>query len=185
MRTLTIALAAALTASSPHANAQTIDFLVDQSPRTQLLNQLVDLAGLSCALDEDGPYTLFAPTDNGFDILPEKQIADLRAPDNRELLREVLTYHLLDGDYSTTAIAAALERNGGEPVTVPTVMGDSLTIAFGDERYFVSDALGNSLVLSEPGEDLEADNGTVHFVVGVLMPSEKSVFEDAIRDCAE
>lgn len=182
-----IVLVTALLSSSAAllpANAQTLDFLLGETDRTQLLSELIGSAGMSCELAEGGPYTVFAPTDNGFDILPEEAITDLRDPANRDLLRGVLSYHIVPGAYDTKAIASALDEAGGAPVMIPTLHGDSLQIAYGDERYLLTDALGNTVNLSEPGENYAADNGVVHLTVGVLMPSAESVFEDGLRDCA-
>ena len=185
MRTLILATGLSIAAAglSP-ADAQTLDFLIAETDRTQLLAQLLEAAGFSCALAEEGPYTVFAPTDNGFDIVPEEAIADLRDPANRHVLRGVLSYHVVPGAYDTQALAVALESAGGGPISLPTLHGDSLQLSYGDERYLLTDALGNTVNLSEPGENYAADNGVLHLTVGVLMPTAESVFDDQLADCA-
>ena len=179
-----LALAGALLLTTTAATAQSLDYVLAQDERTQLLDLLVDGAGLTCALAEDGPYTVFAPTDNGFDVVPEEALADLRDPDNRELLRSVLTFHIVEGTLTTAALRGAIEANDNQPVALPTLQGDSLQVSMGNERFYLTDGLGNTVNLSAPNEDITADNGVVHLLVGVLMPPEASAFPDAVRDCA-
>ena len=182
----TLALATALGLASVAAQAQqapSLDYIVDNDARTEYFADLTDGVGLDCAMEKDGPYTLFAPTDEGFDLLPDDAIDDYFEEKNRDLTRAMLTYHMVEGTYTSEDLRAAIEANGGEAIALPTVQGAYLEVIYGDDRLRITDGLGNTLVVSEPNTDIEASNGVVHYVVGVLMPPAEEVFADSARDC--
>ncbi|MFP4199820.1 MAG: fasciclin domain-containing protein [Clostridia bacterium] len=121
--------------------------------------------GLDEALRGDGPFTVFAPTDEAFAALPEGTLEKLL--DNPEILENVLLYHVVEGEV-TAADAAALD---GE--SVATLSGQSIDIS-ADGGVFINDA-----EVTTP--DVECSNGVIHVIDSVLLP-EFDIVETAILD---
>lgn len=115
----------------------------------------VKTAGLAETLLGDGPFTVFAPTDDAFKALPNGTVEALLRPENREQLREILTYHVISG----RLLASDLVRAG----KATTVNGAEL-IASLDKGQLKA---GPANVVSN---DLVATNGVVHVIDQVLLP---------------
>jgi uncharacterized surface protein with fasciclin (FAS1) repeats len=115
----------------------------------------VDAAGLTHDLMGDGPFTVFAPTDDAFDALPEGTVASLLEPENRDRLREILTYHVASG----RLYGADLLEDG----EVKTLAGGSVNVRLANGRLQANDA---RIV----GTDIDAANGVVHVIDAVLIP---------------
>ncbi len=126
-----------------------------RDPQLTTLNKLIADAGLADTLRGSGPYTVFAPSDEAFKAVPAKTMAELSS--NKELLRSVLTYHVVPGK-----VPAAEVKNGN----VKTVQGASLALAKSGGFVTVEDALVTQA-------DLPAGNGVVHVIDRVLMPPKK------------
>jgi uncharacterized surface protein with fasciclin (FAS1) repeats len=114
----------------------------------------VQAAGLVETLKGDGPFTVFAPTDEAFAALPEGTVEDLLKPENQDQLTAILTYHVvpgkvMSGDLSNNMMAATVQ--GGE-VTIMTEGGVTVD--------------GANVV--QP--DIETSNGVIHVIDGVIMP---------------
>ena len=73
--------------------------------------QAGDLVG---ALSSEGPFTVFAPTNDGFAKLPEGTIDNLLNPENIETLQSILTYHVVAGKFMAGDVVKAINDNGGE-----------------------------------------------------------------------
>lgn len=116
-------------------------------------------ADLSGALSEMGPFTLFAPTDGAFSLLPPGTVDNLLKPENRQKLADILKYHVI-ADRIT--LAKALEA--GENTTL---QGGKLSAKFVDGRVLIGSA---TLIQS----DIEASNGIIHVIDRVLLPPEVS-----------
>ncbi|SEM63253.1 Uncaracterized surface protein containing fasciclin (FAS1) repeats [Loktanella fryxellensis] len=114
----------------------------------------VEAAGLVETLKGEGPFTVFAPTDEAFAALPEGTVEDLLLPENIDQLTAILTYHVVPG-----AVMAADLTDG---MTAATVQGADVTIGVGD-TVTVNDA-----TVTTP--DIAATNGVIHVVDSVLMP---------------
>ncbi len=112
-------------------------------------------AGLVEALQGDGPFTVFAPTDEAFAALPEGTVASLLKPENKAKLQAVLQYHVVAGKQM---LGAALSAGRAD-----TLQGSGLPIRFVDGEVRV----GEARVLQA---DLEARNGVVHVIDRVLIP---------------
>lgn len=112
-------------------------------------------AGLADTLQGDGPFTVFAPTDEAFSKLPKGTVESLLKSENREKLAAILKYHVVPGKIS---LSKALEAGAGK-----TVLGPSLKIKFADGRVQIGTA---SLVAA----DVSASNGTIHVIDSVLLP---------------
>ncbi|WP_272493486.1 fasciclin domain-containing protein [Rhodocaloribacter litoris] len=115
----------------------------------------VQAAGLVETLQGEGPFTVFAPTDEAFAKLPEGTVESLLKPENRDQLVAILTYHVVPG-----AVRAADVVN---LTSAKTVQGASLTIKVMDGKVMINDA-------TVTATDIEASNGVIHVIDTVLLP---------------
>jgi uncharacterized surface protein with fasciclin (FAS1) repeats len=122
----------------------------------QTLVAAVQATGLVEVLKGEGPYTVFAPTDDAFAKLPAGTVENLLKPENKEQLVAVLTYHVVPGKVMSSDIA-------GKTAKVATVEGGKLSIDATD-GVKVNDAN----VISA---DIEASNGVIHVIDTVVLPN--------------
>lgn len=115
----------------------------------------VQAAGLVDVLRGEGPFTVFAPTDDAFAALPEGTVEILLLPENKDQLVAVLTYHVIPGKVMSGDIA-------GQELMVATVQGSELTVN-ATNGVMVDDA---TVVQA----DIEASNGVIHVIDSVLLP---------------
>lgn len=128
--------------------------------------QAADLVG---TLSSDGPFTVFAPTNDSFDKLPEGTVMTLLKPENKNALINLLTYHVVAGKYPAAAVVEAINSNGGSFV-VETVQGNKITLSLEGESVKLVDAKGNaSMVIMA---DVPASNGVIHAIDTVIMPAD-------------
>ncbi|MFZ3581173.1 fasciclin domain-containing protein [Loktanella sp. DJP18] len=144
-------LGTAAFAESHAATMDIVDTAVDAGTFTTLV-AAVEAAGLVETLKGEGPFTVFAPTDEAFAALPEGTVEGLLA--DPEALAEILTYHVVPG----TVMAADLT----DGMTAATVEGQDVTFAVGD-TVMVNDA-----TVTTP--DIMATNGVIHVIDAVIMP---------------
>ena len=140
-------------ASTPAST--TITDTVARNPQLSTLNKLLADAGLADMLRGAGPYTVFAPTDDAFKAVPAKTLADLA--DNKELLRSVLSYHVLPGSVKSTDVKVG---------NLKTVQGATVAVASAGSMLTVEDAVVTQA-------DVTASNGVIQVVDRVLMPPKK------------
>ena len=115
----------------------------------------VQAAGLVDALKGEGPLTVFAPTDEAFDKLPEGTVENLLKPENKDKLIAILTYHVVPGRVTA-----------GEVVNLDsakTINGRSLKISARDGKVMVDDARVTAT-------DIMASNGVIHVIDAVVLP---------------
>ena len=115
----------------------------------------VQAAGLVETLKGDGPFTVFAPTDEAFAKLPEGTVEMLLQPENKDKLVAVLTYHVVAGKVMSGDIAGkrvAPETVQGRPIAVNATSG----VMVNDARVVAA--------------DVEATNGVIHVIDKVLLP---------------
>ena len=115
----------------------------------------VQAAGLVETLKGEGPFTVFAPTDDAFAKLPAGTVDDLLKPENKEKLVAILTYHVVPGKVMSTDIA-------GKEMEVASVQGDTIDVN-ATSGVMVDDATVTQA-------DIEADNGVIHVIDTVIMP---------------
>ncbi len=118
-------------------------------------------AGLVETLKGDGPFTVFAPTDEAFAALPEGALDKLVA--DKEKLTAVLTYHVISGEVMASQVV------GMDGEKVKTVQGGEITIKVADGKVSLTDAAGNTVNVVQT--DVTASNGVIHVIDGVLMPA--------------
>lgn len=119
------------------------------------LAQALTAAGLVETLKGDGPFTVFAPTDEAFAKLPEGTLEDLLKPENKGKLTAILTYHVVPGSVMAADVVKLTEAK--------TVEGNSVTIKASDDGVLVDDA---KVVKT----DIETSNGVIHVIDSVLIP---------------
>lgn len=119
------------------------------------LTQAIEAAGLTETLSQEGSsYTVFAPTDEAFNQLPEGTLDQLLLPENQELLSQILTYHVVP------QAVTAEELQSGE---VSTVEGSPVNVEVGpDGNVMVNDAM-----VTQP--DIQASNGVIHVIDQVIL----------------
>lgn len=171
MKTNLIAAAAAgvigLSASAAMAQDQTI---VDVAIGTESLSTLVSAvqaADLVETLSGEGPFTVFAPTNDAFAALPDGTLDSLLLPENKDQLAGILTYHVVPSAVMAADVVQLVNDGGGE-ASVDTVGGGALTISLDGETVVITDAAGNTANVVQA--DVAASNGVVHVIDGVLMP---------------
>ncbi len=112
-------------------------------------------AGLVETLKGDGPFTVFAPTDEAFAKLPQQTLSDLLKRENKEKLTAILTYHVVPGKITASQVASISKAI--------TVQGQSLTV---DTKDGVK--INDAKVIAA---DVEASNGVIHVIDTVLLPA--------------
>lgn len=128
----------------------------------------VKAAGLVATLEQDGPFTVFAPTNAAFDQLPEGTVATLLKPENKQKLTGVLTYHVVAGKMDAKSIMKAIKKGNGKAM-LKTVSGGTLTASMnGDMNVLLQDANGNVANISV--YDVNQSNGVIHVIDKVLLP---------------
>ncbi len=115
----------------------------------------VQAADLVETLKGDGPFTVFAPTDEAFAKLPEGTVDDLLKPENKDQLIAILTYHVVPGKIMSGDIA-------GKTADVETVQGSTLAV---DAMDGVK--VDTATVISA---DIETSNGVIHVIDTVVLP---------------
>lgn len=127
----------------------------------------VKAADLVATLSGDGPFTVFAPTNDAFAKLPEGTVETLLKPENKTTLTSILTYHVVSGKFDAAAVVAAIKSNNGA-FTVKTVQGGTLIASLDGENVMLKDEKGNmsKVVIA----DVAASNGVIHAINSVVMP---------------
>ena len=161
IKTITLFIASiSFTALSPaahHGDAHNKPDIVEVASSAGIFNTLVaavTAADLVSTLQGDGPFTVFAPTDEAFAKLPEGTVETLLKPENKDKLIAILTYHVVSGKVMAADVKA------GEVVTVN---GSNLTVSIKSGNVFVDSAQVTKA-------DVNASNGVVHIVDSVLIP---------------
>ena len=128
----------------------------------------VKAADLVGVLQSDGPFTVFAPTNEAFNMLPKGAVDNLLKSENKEQLQTVLKYHVVPGRVSAMDLSKMIKDNG-DKATLKTVQGDDL--------YASLDKKGNIWIWDENGgkamvtiTDVNQSNGVLHVIDHVLMP---------------
>ncbi|MEL7188332.1 MAG: fasciclin domain-containing protein [Pseudomonadota bacterium] len=124
-------------------------------------------AELAETLSGEGPFTVFAPTNDAFGKLPEGTVETL-VSDDKETLGAILTYHVVEGAVDAETLTAAITEAGEEGYTVTTVGGGTFTASVVEDAVVLTDAAGNTATVT--ATDVEASNGVVHVIDTVLMP---------------
>jgi len=143
-----------------------VENAVNSADHTTLV-AAVQAAGLAETLSGEGPFTVFAPTNEAFAKLPEGTVETLLKPENKEMLTKILTCHVVAADASAEAILGMIADDGGKhPVT--TVGGCEFTAMTMDGKVMIEDGQGN--VATVTIADVKQSNGVIHVIDTVLLP---------------
>jgi len=146
---------AATETETPAAAEQDIVALASGTPELSTLVSAVQAAELVETLQGEGPFTVFAPTNDAFAAVGQETLDELLAPEGKQQLTDILTYHVVPGE-----LKAADLQDGQE---LETVQGGTLQVSVDGDTVRVGDA---TVAMA----DVEATNGVVHVIDAVLMP---------------
>lgn len=124
-------------------------------------------AELVPALEGEGPLTVFAPVNGAFEDLPEGLVDALLKPENKEVLKQILTYHVVTGQFKAADVTAAIEQGGGS-AELQALSGAKIIASAVDGKVILKDEQGNEIEVT--ATDVTASNGVIHLIDGVLIP---------------
>jgi transforming growth factor-beta-induced protein len=124
--------------------------------RFKTLVAAVQAAGLVETLKGEGPFTVFAPTDDAFAKLPAGTLDDLLKPENKQKLTDILLYHVVSGKVMAADVVNL--------TSAPTVLGKDIKITVKDGKVFLNDTI--QVIIT----DIETSNGVIHVIDAVLLP---------------
>ncbi len=125
------------------------------------LTALLKAAGLTDTLQQPGPFTVFAPTDQAFAALPKEALRRLQLPENKDALVKILTYHVVSGSLTSTQLTTGEQKTlEGEPVRIKA-SGDHLTV-------------NKAKVIQA---NVQASNGVIYAINKVLLPPDFKLSE--------
>ena len=130
----------------------------------------VKAAGLVETLESDGPFTVFAPTNEAFKLLPAGTVDNLLKPENKSTLTGILTYHVVAENLSSEDIMKMIKEGHGT-ATLKTVAGGNLYASMKGKHLIIKDEKGGWAMVTI--KDVNQSNGVIHVIDHVLMPSMK------------
>ena len=147
-------LAAVFCMFSLNTYSQNIFQVIENSEAHNTLETAILASGLEETLANDGPFTVFAPTDDAFSLIPAEVLETLLA-DPSQGLTDVLLNHVVSGTAMSTDLA--------DGMMITTLQGTEIIISSNDDVVMI----GNAMVVTA---DITADNGVVHVINAILMP---------------
>jgi len=129
----------------------------------------VQAAGLVETVSGEGPFTVFAPTNDAFAKLDQTQVADLMKPENQAALAKVLTCHVVAADAMSDAILGMIADDNGDHA-VTTVGGCVLQAKMDGDMITLTDERGQVATVTQA--DVKQSNGVVHVIDTVMLPAE-------------
>jgi len=127
----------------------------------------VKAAGLVETLQGKGPFTVFAPTNAAFDMLPAGTVETLVKPENKAKLTGILTYHVVAGKLDSKELEKWMKKGNGT-AELTTVAGGKLWVMKKDGKWWVKDEKGGVAQITIA--DVYQSNGVIHVIDHVLMP---------------
>lgn len=152
---LSLALTLALPAGA--ARAENLMEAAEASGKFDIWVSAMEAAGLSERLTKDGPFTVFAPTDEAFERLPDGSVEALLQPENRTQLVRLMEYHLAKGRFDS-------DRLTGRVTHLESLQGAEIQI---EGRY--DELLVDAAEAVET--DIKSENGVIHAIDNVILPS--------------
>lgn len=153
--TATLFLAASAFAGNYGKKSDIVDTAVAAGNFTTLAAAL-EAGGLIDTLKSEGPFTVFAPTDEAFAKLPAGTVESLLLPENKDKLVAILTYHVVPGKVKAADVVKLDSAS--------TVNGADVQISLRDDSVFVNDA-------RVVATDIGASNGVIHVIDSVILPN--------------
>jgi uncharacterized surface protein with fasciclin (FAS1) repeats len=143
-----------------------VENAVNSKDHTTLVTA-VKAAGLVETLESAGPFTVFAPTNEAFDLLPKGTVGTLVKSENKAMLTGILTYHVVSGKLDSKELAMKIKSGNGK-AELTTVAGGKLWVMMKGSRILLKDEKGGMAAVTI--KDVYQSNGVIHVVDHVLMP---------------
>ena len=143
-----------------------IENAVNSKDHTTLV-AAVKAADLVETLQGDGPFTVFAPTNEAFEKLPKGTVENLLKTENKKTLQTILTYHVLAGKHSAADIMKDIKKGNGK-ATYKTVSGGTLTVMMNGKNVVLMDENGGMATVTIA--DVNQSNGVIHVIDSVVLP---------------
>ena len=143
-----------------------IENAMNSSDHTTLVT-VVKAAGLVETLEGPGPFTVFAPTNEAFALLPAGTVDNLLKPENKDMLTAILTYHVVAGTLDTKKLSQMIMEGNGT-AALKTVQGGTLWVMMKGKKWILKDEKGNMASITI--KDVYQSNGVIQVIDRVLMP---------------
>lgn len=153
-------------AKNVSAQETIVDVAVGNEDFSTLVTAL-KAADLVSALQGEGPFTVFAPTNDAFAKIDSKTLGSLLEAKNKEALANILTYHVVSGKLTASDVVAALKKDDGV-VELKALNGQVITVMEKDGKIWLKDSNGN--VSEIIATDVMGSNGVIHVINTVVMP---------------
>lgn len=144
------------------AKVPTVVNIVETAKTDTGLSMLVDLLGTAGLVetlsDENAQFTVFAPTNDAFRKLGDKKLASLKEEKNKEMLKDILLYHVVSGNMMAADVTTKKELDGMDEKVIK--------VTSKDDKWMVAGATITTT-------DIKCSNGTVHIIDAVMMPPSK------------
>lgn len=127
----------------------------------------VKAAGLVETLQGAGPFTVFAPTDAAFNMLPKGTVETLLKPENKNMLAGVLTYHVVAGRLDGNELIRMIKEGNGK-TELKTVAGGRLWASMKGDNVILTDEKGGMARITI--KDVFQSNGVIHVIDHVVLP---------------
>jgi uncharacterized surface protein with fasciclin (FAS1) repeats len=148
------------------ADKNIIENAVNSADHTTLV-AAVKAAGLVETLQGEGPFTVFAPTNEAFAALPAGTVETLLKPENKDQLVKILTCHVVGKAVMADALQGMIKDDGGNH-PVPTLGGCTLNATYADGKMMLTDENGTMATVTIA--DVVQSNGVIHVIDKVLLP---------------
>jgi uncharacterized surface protein with fasciclin (FAS1) repeats len=152
--------------SAMYPSKNIIENAVKSKDHTTLV-AAVKAADLVTTLSGPGPFTVFAPTNEAFEMLPKGTVESLLKPENRDKLVKILTYHVVPTNAMSSAISKMINDDGGKH-TITTVSGGKLVAMMKGGKIELEDENGGIATVTIA--NVRQSNGVIHVVDHVLLP---------------
>ena len=147
-------------------DATIVEIAAENSDFSTLV-EAIESAELKDVLNSDSGFTVFAPTNAAFDKVPADKRSQLMNSSNQEELQNLLKYHVVASKIDAASLTKAIESNNGY-FRIQTIGGESLIASMQDGNVILTDGNGEYATVTDT--DLQASNGTIHVIDGVLTP---------------
>lgn len=138
-----------------------------KAPNLTTLVSAVQQAELVETLSGEGPFTVFAPTNQAFEKVPAETLKSVMMDENRKMLQGVLTYHVVPGTVTSEDLTQMIKEGGGT-ANLQTVAGGTITARMDGNNIVIIDESNGGATIETA--DVMQSNGVVHVIDSVLMP---------------
>lgn len=144
----------------------------ENSANHKTLLAAMKASDLEDILSFDGPFTVFAPSDQAFNALFASKTARLFNPINKKALQALLRYHIVAGEFTASKILKAMCSGEGR-ATFTTVQGEEIIVTMSGTDILLTDGLGNTAKII--AADANQCNGVIHEIDSVILPKKISL----------